>query len=86
MAKHWADREQMRASLSKTGTWAHYLWFLALIFLILGIVADAANSAIGLEPMSWFMLAIAAFLASVTYFIGWAVSWYLEINAAKKKE
>ena len=32
------------------------------------------------------LLAIVALLASVTMFIGWAVSWYLEINATKKGE
>jgi len=86
MARHWADREKVRANLSTSGTWAHYLWFFAIIFVVLGIVADALNSAIGLESMSWFMLAIAALLASITYFIGWAVSWYLVITEAKKKE
>ena len=84
MARHWEDRERMRAGIGSSGQWAHNLWYLAVIFAILGIIADAINSPLGLEAMSWFMLAIASFLASITFFIGLAVSWYLEITAAKK--
>ena len=84
MARHWEDRERMRAGIGPSGKWAHNLWYLAAIFAILGIISDAVNSPLGLESMSWFMLAIATFLASITYFIGWAVSWYLEATAAKK--
>ena len=78
MAKrHWEDREKMIASLGSNGMSAHICWFLAAIFAILGIIADAANATLGLTPTSWFLLAIATFLASITMFIGWAVSWYL---------
>ena len=87
MAKrHYEDREQMRAGIGSGGKTAHIYWFLAAIFAGLGISGDAANVTLGLEPISWFLLAIAAFLASITYFIGWAVSWYLETTEAKKKE
>ena len=84
MARHWEDREKMIASLGASALWAHILWFLAAIFAILGVVADAINGTLGLAAMSWFLLAIAAFLASITYFIGWAVSWYLKTTEAKK--
>ncbi len=85
MPRHWEDREKMIASLGQNGWWGHVLWFLAVIFVILGIIADAVNSPLGLEAISWFLLAIAAFLASITYFIGWAVSWYLKTTEAKKE-
>jgi hypothetical protein len=83
MARHWEDREKMRAGIGSGGQWGHNLWYLAAVFAILGIIADAINSPLGLEAMSWFMLAIATFLASITFFIGWAVSWYLETTAKK---
>lgn len=86
MPQHWEDREKMRASLGKSGSWGHNLWYLAVIFVILGIIADAINGSLGLEATSWFLLAIAAFLASITFFIGWAVSWYLKTTEAKKGE
>ena len=77
MTQHWADREKMRTSLASNGKWAHTLWFIAVVFAILGVIADAMNATLGLEPTSWFLLAIATFIASATMFIGWAVSWYL---------
>ena len=84
MARHWEDREKMIASLGAGGGWAHTLWFIAVIFAVLGVIADAMNATIGLEPISWFLLAIATFLASITYFIGLAISWYLKTTEAKK--
>ena len=84
MARHWEDREKMIASLSGNGMVGHVCWFLAAIFAILGVIADAVNATLGLEPISWFLLAIATFLASITYFIGLAISWYLKTTEAKK--
>jgi hypothetical protein len=84
MARHWQDHEKMIAGLGKSGSWGHALWYLAAIFAILGVIADAVNAPLGLEAMSWFLLAIASFLASITFFIGWAVSWYLKMTEAKK--
>jgi len=84
--RHWEDREKLKANLGSMGLQVHISWFLGVIFAVLGIIGDAANVTLGLEPISWFLLAIATFLASITYFIGWAVSWYLSTTEAKKKE
>ncbi len=81
---HWADREKMRASLSGNGRAGHVCWFIAVVFVVVGIISDAVNVTPGLEPASWFLLAIITFLAGITFFIGWAVSWYLETSATKK--
>ena len=80
MARDWEDKEKMKAKLGSEGLVGHICWFLAAVFAILGIIGDAANVTPGLEPISWFLLAIATFLASITNFIGWAVSWYLNTN------
>lgn len=85
MARSWEDREKMRASLGSQGLVGHICWFIGVIFAILGIIADATGS-LGLTAMSWFLLAIATFLTSITFFIGWAVSWYLETAEARNKE
>ena len=77
MARHWEDREKIRASIGSQGAYGHYLWFAAVLFVILGIIGDAANITIGLSATSWFLLALAAFLASITMFMGWMVAWYL---------
>ncbi|MCK4369379.1 MAG: hypothetical protein KAV68_06975 [Dehalococcoidales bacterium] len=58
------------------GMWAvlgGICWSLGLIFAILGVIAETTDAALGLEPMSWFMLAIALFAASIAEYIGWAV-------------
>ena len=85
MAKHWENREKMRANIGTSGQWGHYSWYLAALFAILGIISDAINSPLGLGSMSWFLLSIATFLSSITFFIGWAVSWYLETSSKKKE-
>jgi len=66
--------------------WGGVCWILALIFAILGIIADATNGGLGLTAMSWFLLAIAAFVASIPEYIGWAVAVYLDALKAKKEE
>ena len=84
MAKHYEDREYMKASLGKGGMGAHVLWFLGLLFALLGIIADVANTSLGLSATSWFLLAIVIMLASITFFMGWMVSWYLRTVDRKK--
>ena len=56
---------------------------LGLIFVILGIISDATNAPIGLESISWFLIAIGFFVASITPCLGWAVAVYLR-NTPKK--
>ena len=84
MARNWEDRERMVAGLGSEGLMGHVLGFLGVIFAIIGIVADAINTPIGLESLSWLVLAAVVLLLSVTFFIGWAVAWYLKTTEAKK--
>jgi len=75
-----ADREKVKADLSRCGRAADICWFIIVPFALMGIIGDAANITLGLEPMSWFLLTIATFLAGIFFRIGWAVSWYLNTN------
>jgi hypothetical protein len=50
---------------------------------VLGIIGDAANATLGLEPMSWFLLAIGAFVAGISFFIGWTAAWSSITTEAK---
>jgi len=77
MAKHWEDREYLKAGIGRGGAWGHLLWFLGMVFAVLGIIAGVANTPLGLSATSWLLLAIFAMLASITFFIGWAIGWYL---------
>ena len=85
MARHWEDREYLKASIGSQGWWGHFLWFLGLAFVLLGIIADAANVTLGLESISWFLMAIAAFLAGLPFYIGLGIGWYLRTIETKGK-
>jgi len=74
---HWEDKQQMIAGLSSLGRWGHICLYIGAIMAVLGIIGDVTDSTIGLAPSAWFLLAIGALLVSITFFIGWAVSWYL---------
>jgi len=66
--------------------WGGVCWILGVVFAILGIIADAMNGTLGLTAMSWFLLAVAAFVASIPEYIGWAVAVYLDALKAKKEK
>ena len=86
MPYHWEERDRLIAGRGSQGMSGHICWFLAVLFAVLGIIGDAMNTALGLEPVSWFLLAIITFLASITFFIGWVLAWYLETSETKKME
>jgi len=82
---HWENRKRM-SDVRVMGLWGHAGWFIAVIFAVIGIIGDAANVAVGLEPMSWLLLAIFAILASIPFYLGLGMAWYLRTTEAKSKE
>ena len=78
MTRHWEDRNYLINSIGSAGSWGHALWFLTIIFGIIGVISDLANTAIGLTSISWFLLAIVFGLLSIPFFIGIAMAWYLK--------
>jgi hypothetical protein len=72
----WADREKVKGDLSRCGRGVQICWFIAPAFAVVGIIGDAANVTPGLEPMSWFLLAIATFLAGLVVYVGVQVMFY----------
>ncbi len=52
-------------------------WYAALLFLVLGVVAEVAKINLGLAATSWFLLVIAALLAAVSFRLGTLLGWYL---------
>ena len=61
---------------------------LGLVFAVLGVIGEAMNITLGLAPTSWFLLAIAAFVASIPEYLGWAVAAHLSGHhkLSKKEE
>ena len=52
---------------------------------LLEVIGEAIDVTLGLEPMSWYLLAIAAFLSSIAWYIGWAVGIHIDVIEAKSK-
>jgi hypothetical protein len=78
MPNRYEDREKVKAGIRSSGLWGDICWFLGIVFAILGIIAAAMDAPIGLGATNWFLLAAVALLTSVTFFISWAVAWYLK--------
>ena len=78
IVRHWEDLEYIEKGIGTAGLWGHFFWFLAIIFAILGVIWEVMDITRGLEPMSWFLLAIVASLLSLPFFIGVALAWYLK--------
>jgi hypothetical protein len=85
MVRGWEDLEKVKAGVS-WGAVGDVCWLLGIIFAVLRVVGDAANVKLGLEPTSWFLLAIVVSVLSVSSYIYWAVAWYLRSTEAKSKK
>jgi hypothetical protein len=59
------SREELRPLVRSFGLQAHICWYLGIVFVILGIVAGAMNTSLGLNSTGWLLLAIAVFVASI---------------------
>jgi hypothetical protein len=56
--KPFKDREQVKKEIRIWGLRTDMCICLGLLFAIIGIIADALNITLGLETMSWFLLAV----------------------------
>jgi hypothetical protein len=52
------DLEVVKADVKRCAWVAGTLSFLSLVFALIGIIGEVLNVTLGLEPMSWFLLAI----------------------------
>jgi len=86
MEKRWKDRKRIMAAGGVWTVWGGVCWILGVVFAVLGVVGEAMNITLGLEPMSWLLLAIAAFVASIPEYLGWAVAVYLSTAEAKSEK
>ncbi|NWF77884.1 MAG: hypothetical protein HXY36_04765 [Chloroflexi bacterium] len=79
------DREDAKKHLCTTGLAGHACCFLGAVFALLGIIGDAANATLGLEPTSWLLLAVFASVAGIPMWIIWGMSMHLLGIEAKTK-
>lgn len=90
MAKGMMDRKWIIAKGGVLMFVGRFLWWGGVVCFVLGIIGTiinlALNITLGLEPISWFLLAIAFFVASIPNFIGWALAVHLDAIEAKSKK
>ena len=58
---------------------------LGAVFAVLGIIAGAVNTTLGLNSTGWLLLALVTFVAGIPFMIGVAMGWYLKTTEGKKK-
>jgi hypothetical protein len=59
------DREQAKTEIRNCDLFGGICQFACLAFAALGVIGDASNITLGLESMSWFLLAIVAGLNAI---------------------
>jgi len=62
------------------------LWSLGLTFAALGAISDAMNVTLGIEPISWLLLAIVSCLSAIASWIAWALAVHLDAVEAKSRK
>jgi hypothetical protein len=81
------NREQAEAEVRKCALFGDICQYLSILFAALGVIGDASNITLGLEPMSWLLLAIVAGLnAIIGHMHVVAAKHLLGIEAESKKD
>ena len=57
---------------------AFVLWLIGFLFVVLGVVSDAMNIVLVLEPISWFLVAVFLALSATVSWIAWMLAVHLE--------
>ena len=86
MEKGWGSVEAVRdqAGVCRTGGLVSFILGVALV--VLGVIGEVIDVTLGLEPVSWYLLAIATFLASIAWYIAWAVAIHINVIEAKSNK
>jgi len=59
------DRENVIAEIRYFTRLANFVMLLGFIFLALGIISDSLKITLGLEPLSWYLIAIFCMVGSI---------------------
>ncbi len=81
------DREEVKAEIRDCGLTAAIFTYACFIFTALGVIGDAVNITLGLESISWFLLAIIAGLNAIYGHVRFTVARHLlGIETIRRKE
>ena len=75
--KPFKDREEVKKEIRVCGMWCNICELLLIIFVILGVIGDALNITLGLESMTWLLLAVFFAVLSIGPHIHIAVAKHL---------
>jgi hypothetical protein len=67
MVRRYENRSKIEEGLGPMGLLGHVLWFLSLIFAVIGIIGEIFNINALLVPMSWYLLGIVMVLLSIPF-------------------
>jgi hypothetical protein len=79
------DLEVLKADVTKCAWASGVLSILSLLFAVIGVVGDVLDMTLGLEPMSWFLLAIVVAVNAVIPRMNSSVAKLLFGMESKKK-
>jgi len=81
------NREHVLAEIKLCARAGGVFQLLSILFVALGVISDALNITLGLEPISWFLLTIIALSVSIVPQMHVVVAKHLlGIEAESKKE
>ncbi len=78
------EREHIMTGLRSHGNTGRVSWLLGIIFAIIGVIGEATSITLGLQPISWYLLSIAAFGSSIGNIVAWVGGLYLHAIESKK--
>ena len=83
----YKNREHVLAEIKLCAQAGGVCSLLSFLFVALGVISDALNITLGLEPMSWFLLTIIALCGTIITTMHIVVAKHLlGIEAESKKE
>jgi len=86
-SKPFKNREEVKREIRDCDRFAGISQYACFIFAALGVIGDAMNTTLGLDSMSWFLLAIIAGLNAIIGHTHVVVAKHLlGIEAESKKE
>ena len=84
--KPFKDREEAKKEIRECDRFGVICQYACFIFAALGVIGDTLNITLGLEPMSWFLLAIAAGLNAIIGHMHVVVAKHLLGKEAESKK
>ncbi len=84
MTERWRNYKMLIARGGRMMNIGGFLWILAVIFAIIGIIIEISDTLFIIKSESWYSLAIIFSILSLAYWLGWAVCVYVDLKESRK--